>query len=146
MQTETMKRLSIVILTLALGACVSIYGLEDEEALTKAGAKRLNPEEVKAHVTGKTEEWLRGGGYYGENGELKVIWRKVFSDGSWEVAGDGTLCYDVPRWERSCHIYMEHEGEIITIVDGMNVGIRPLYEGNKLAPLGRYNSSLNWKK
>ena len=146
MHTEIMQRLSIVILTLGLGACVTVYGLADEEALAAAGAKRLTPEEVKAHVLGKTEEWERGGGYYGENGELKVIWRRVFSDGSWEVAEDGTVCYDVPRWERRCHIYMNHEGDIITVEGGMNVGIRPLHEGNKLAPLGRYNSSLNRMK
>jgi len=146
MQTKLVKRFFILILAIGVSACITVTGTPDEEALTAAGATRLNPAQVKAHVTGKTEEWDYGGGYYMEDGQLKVIWRRVFSTGSWEVADDGTLCYQVPRWEERCHFYMNHEDKIIVLEDDRNVGIRPLHDGDKLAALGRYNSSLNRQK
>lgn len=143
MQTKMAKRFLILILAIGVSACVTISGTSDEEALTLAGATRLNPEQVKAHLTGKTEEWDHGGAYYMEDGQLRVIWRKVFSDGSWEVADDGTLCYQVPRWEERCHFYMNHDDQIVVLEDGRNLGPRQLHDGDKLAALGRYNSSLN---
>lgn len=72
----------MLILAVGTAACVTVVSLTDEESLTKAGATRLNPEQVKAHVTGKTEVWDRGGAYYMEDIKLRVIWRKVFSNGS----------------------------------------------------------------
>ncbi|MCP4768286.1 MAG: DUF995 domain-containing protein [Gammaproteobacteria bacterium] len=143
MQAKKAKRLLILILAIGVSACVTVSGTSDEEALTLAGATRLDPAQVKAHVIGKTEEWDHGGAYYMENGQLRVIWRRVFSDGSWEVSGDGTLCYQVPRWDRLCHFYMNYEGSTVKLEDGRNLGPIPLHDGDKLAALGRYNSSLN---
>ena len=143
MQAKIAKRLLTLILAIGASACVTVSGTSDEEALTLAGATRLNPEQVKAHLTGKTEEWDRGGAYYMQDGQLRVIWRKVFSNGSWEVSDDGTLCYQVPRWEKRCHFYMNHEGQTVMLEDGRNLGPRLLHDGDKLAALGRYNSSLN---
>ena len=143
MLTKMAKRFLILILAIGVSACVTISGTSDEEALTLAGATRLNPEQVKAHLTGKTEEWDHGGAYYMEDGQLRVIWRKVFSNGSWEVSDDGTLCYQVPRWEKRCHFYMNYEGQTVMLEDGRNLGPRLLHDGDKLAALGRYNSSLN---
>jgi len=105
---KTVNRLLTLVLAVGVSACVTVSGLTDEEALTKAGATRLNATQVKAHVTGKSEEWSHGGAYYKEEGKLRVIWRKVYSNGSWQVSDDGTLCYQVPRWEERCHIYMAH--------------------------------------
>lgn len=143
MQTKMAQRFFILIFAIGASACVTVSGTSDEEALTLAGATRLNPAQVKAQVSGKTEEWDHGGGYYMEDGKLRVIWRKVFSNGSWEVSDDGTLCYQVPRWEKRCHFYMNYEGETVVLKDGRNLGPRPLHDGNKLAALGRFNSSLN---
>lgn len=81
-----------------------------------------------------------------EDGKLRVIWRKVCSNGSWEASEGGTLCYQAPRWKECCHIYMEHEGQVVMPEDGRNVGVRTLHESDKLAPLGRYRSSLNREK
>ncbi len=142
-KTNIAKRLLILVLAIGASACITVTGTPDEDALKRAGATRLSPDQVKAHVTGKTEEWQHGGAYYGENGELKVIWRKVFSNGSWMVSDDGTLCYQVPRWEERCHFYMKHEGKIIVLEDQVNQGIWPLHDGDRLAALGRYNSNLN---
>lgn len=146
MQKEMAKRFLILILAIGSAACVTVSGTSDEEALTRAGATRLSPDEVQAHLTGKTEQWDKGGAYYMEDGKLKVIWRKVFSNGSWDVSDDGTLCYQVPRWQERCHFYMNYNDQVVVLEDGVNVGARPLFEGDKLAPLGRYNSSLNQLK
>lgn len=143
METKIVNRFLIITLAIGLSACVTISGTPDEVALTEAGATRLDPAQVKAHLIGKTEEWDHGGAYYMEDGKLRVIWRKVFSNGTWEVATDGTLCYEIPRWERRCHFYMNFEGQTLMLEDNVNVGARHLHDGNKLAPLGRYNSSLN---
>jgi hypothetical protein len=143
MKTEMAKRFLLFILAIGTAACVTVSGTSDEEALTKAGATRLSPDAVKAHLTGKTEQWDKGGAYYMEEGKLKVVWRKVFSTGSWHVSDDGTLCYQVPRWEERCHFYMKYNDQVLVLEDGVNVGARPLHEGNKLAALRRYNSTLN---
>jgi hypothetical protein len=146
METKIVKRFLILIIVIGVSACVTVSGTPDEEALTEAGATRLSPAQVKAHVTGKTEVWSHGGAYYMEDGKLRVIWRKVYSNGSWEVSDDGTLCYQVPHWEKRCHFYMNHEDRIIVLEEDRNVGVWPLHDGNKLAALGRYNSSLNRQK
>ncbi|MCP4335458.1 MAG: DUF995 domain-containing protein [Gammaproteobacteria bacterium] len=143
MQAKIAKRFLILILAVGASSCVTVSGISDEVALTEAGATRLNPAQVKAHVTGKTEEWDRGGAYYMEDGQLKVIWRRAFSNGSWEVSEDGTLCYQVPHWEERCHFYMNYEGQTVKLEEGRNLGPVPLHDGDKLAALGRYNSSLN---
>jgi len=136
----------MLILAVNVSACVTVSGLTDEEALTKAGATRLNAAQVKDHVTDKTEEWHRGGAYYMADGKLRVKWRKVYSDGSWEVSDDGVLCYQIPRWEKRCHIYMNHEDEIIVLEEDKNIGTRDLFEGNKLPGLGSFNASQNREK
>jgi hypothetical protein len=140
------NRLLLLILTAGVSACVTVSGISDEVALTEAGATRLDAAQVKAHVIGKTEQWDRGGAYYMADGELRVVWAKVFSDGSWEVSDDGTLCYQVPRWQERCHIYMNHEDMILTLEDDRNIGTRQLLEGNKLSVLKRGNSDLNRRK
>lgn len=143
MQTKMTKRFLILILAVSASACATVSGISDEVALTEAGATRLNPAQVKAHVTGKTEEWHRGGAYYMEDGQLRVKWRKAYSNGSWEVSEDGTLCYQIPHWEKSCHFYMNYEGQTVKLEEGRNLGSIPLQEGDKLAALGKFNSSIN---
>jgi len=134
------NRLLLLILTAGVSACVTVSGISDEIALTEAGATRLDAAQVKAHVTGKTEEWLRGGAFYMADGGLRVRWRKVYSNGSWEVSDDGTLCYQVPRWEERCHFYMNYEDEILVLKEGKNTGTRAIFEGDKLSGLGSFNT------
>ena len=139
----TMKnttRLFAVTLALALSACASWNDLPNEEALAQAGAVRLNDSEVKAHVIGRTEEWIHGGAYYVDHGMLRVKWRKTYYSGSWEVSTDGKLCYQLPRWDRRCHFYMRKDGEVFMFDEGRNIGVRPMFDGDRLNSLGRYNS------
>lgn len=138
MQAQLCKSIWITIFSLVVAGCATSGGPSDEETLTAAGAVRLNGEQVKAHVTGKTEAWLHGGAYYMADGRLKVKWRKTYSSGSWEVSADGTLCYQLPKWERRCQFYMNMDGAILLLESGDNIGERKMYVGDNLAALGTY--------
>jgi hypothetical protein len=140
------RTLAALLLALAVSACATPGGISDEDLLLQAGATRLNGEQVKAHVTGKTEEWIHGGAYYLADGVIKVKWRKAYSTGSWEVSTDGILCYQLPRWERRCHFYMLEVDEVSMLEDGRNLGVRPMYHGNNLVALGRYSTDINRQK
>ena len=124
---------------IALAACATSNGISDEEALAAAGAVRLNNSEVKAHLTGKTEEWVHGGAYYQADGKIRVKWRKTISNGSWEVSVNGELCFELPHWDKQCQFYMKKDGDIYMLNAGGNTGVRPMFDGDKLALLGSYN-------
>ncbi len=140
MMKNTLNTISVIMLLAALAACTTTGGPSDEELLLEAGATRLDGDEVKARVTGKTEEWLRGGAYYREDGSIRVKWRKVYSNGSWEVSADGELCYQVPHWDRRCHFYMDRDGEILMLDEGRNMGAPKLFDGDRLSTLGSFNT------
>jgi hypothetical protein len=140
MMNKTVTTVSVTILLATLAACTTTGGPSDEEILLEAGATRLSGDEVKARVTGKTEEWLRGGAYYRDDGSIRVKWRKVYSSGSWQVTTDGELCYEVPRWDRRCHSYLNRDGQILMLEEGRNMGARPLFDGDRLSTLGSFNT------
>jgi len=140
MMKSTLNTVSATILVAALAACATTGGPSDEEILLAAGATRLSGAEVEARLTGKTEEWLRGGAFYRDDGSIRVKWRKVYSNGSWEVSSDGVLCYQVPHWDRRCHFYMDRDGEILLLDEGRNTGARRLFDGDKLSTIGSFNT------
>ena len=51
-KTNIAKRLLILVLAIGASACITVTGTPDEDALKRAGATRLSPDQVKAHVTG----------------------------------------------------------------------------------------------
>ncbi|MDH3763541.1 MAG: hypothetical protein OEU50_21405, partial [Gammaproteobacteria bacterium] len=79
-------------------------------------------------------------------GVLEVKWLKVRYKGSWEVSADGRLCYQLPKWARRCHFYMKKMGEVYLLDEGRNIGVRHIYDGNRLQNLGRYVTGLERKK
>ena len=143
MSTISRNLIFALFLGITTSACTTVGGLSDEDALAQDGAVRLNGTQVKTHVTGKTEEWVHGGGYYLADGELKAKWRKAYLKGSWEVSAEGDLCYQLPKWEKRCHIYMEKDGDIFMLDDGESHGVRRMYEGDNLASLGR-DANAGW--
>ena len=136
------RTLLILAAALAIAACETIVPCDrdcsgDERRLAEAGALRMTPAQVRAHVAEKTEGWAHGGAYYQADGSLQVIWRKVRYEGSWEIDTGGNLCYELPKWRQRCHFYMQKEDEIYLLDEGRNLGIRPTYAGNRLNDLGR---------
>lgn len=141
MSPQHTRLIPAILLILTLAACAT-GGISDEEKLLQAGAVRLDAEQVKSHVSGKTEEWRHGGGYYKEDGSLRIKWLKVYSNGTWEVAEDGTLCYEVPRWEKRCQSYLRKDDTVFTLEEGRNLGAQTLYDGDNLNAMGRFNSEV----
>ena len=115
------------------GVCVS-----DEEVLARAGAVRLTPDQVRAHVSDRTEAWIHGAAFYQPDGELRVKWRKARYKSTWELAADGTICFKLRHWPRRCHFYMIKEDEVYMLDEGKNIGVRSMYRGNRLNDVGRY--------
>lgn len=141
MPEKHVKLMLVFIVTLVTAACETMRACapncpSDEEALVQAGAVRLTPDQVKARISGKTEDWVRGGAYYHVDGVLEVKWLRVMYKATWEVSADGTLCYQLPKWERRCHFYMDKAGEIYMLDEGKNIGVRATYQGNRLRELG----------
>ena len=130
MNPHKTKLLITSILALTLTACATI-----EEKLTENGATRLDAQQVKSHIAGKTEKWSKGAGYYNPNGTLETLWEGVNSSGTYTIAADGNVCYEVETWEKECHFYMNDNGEIIMIYKGKNVGTHELQMGNQLSSL-----------
>lgn len=136
------------ILALFAYACTPVrecppYCATDEEILSQAGAVRLDTEQVRAHVSGSTEDWIHGGAFYHADGRLEVKWRKVRYRATWDVSAAGEVCYQLEKWPRRCHFYMRHEGEILMLDEGKNIGARAMYEGNRLPSLGHMQSVLD---
>ena len=134
---KPLKYLTIVIAALSMQACETYRDCwpncpTDEQILTQSGAQRLTAEQVRAHVTGKTENWVHGGAYYHPDGLIEARWLRVRYKGSWEITDDGELCYELPKWQRRCQVYMEQNGKIYVLDEGRNIGVRETYPGNKL--------------
>jgi hypothetical protein len=140
MIATTAKLISGFILVVAVSACATNSGLNDEAALAAAGAIRLNGSEVKARLIGKTEEWLRGGAYYQADGKIKVKWRKTVSNGSWQVSANGELCFELPHWKKQCHFYMKKDDDVYMLESDENDGVRKMFDGDKLNSLGSFNA------
>jgi hypothetical protein len=92
----------------------------------------LNGDQVRAHISGNTEKWQNGTGYYNPNGEMEVVWRKVYSKGTWQVSADGMVCLEIRDWKPGCHYYVNNNGAI-TLIEGVrNRGVVEIVEGKKL--------------
>jgi hypothetical protein len=121
--------LSIVMfLALGLSACAS-----KEQSMMEAGAARLNGTQATAHISGNTEKWSKGAGYYNPNGTLEVTWKGDDLSGPYTVAEDGNVCYKIPGWGKLCHFYMNENGAIVMMYKGENAGAFEIMNGNKLS-------------
>ena len=131
----------VLVVTLAISACETMNEqcistcLTDGEKLSLEDATRLSGAQVKAHVSGRTEVWFKGGGYYSPDGKLQVKWRKGWQTGSWKVSDDGELCYEIPNLGKECHSYMDNAGAITMVKGANNLGVKKMLEGNKLRGL-----------
>ena len=138
------KAAGLLALLTLLSACDSLRDCpggncpSDEEVLARAGAVRMTPDEVRARNIGYTEQWLRGGAYYREDGTMRAKWRKVYYNGTWEIEDDGRLCYQLPRWQSRCHFYMQIEGDVYLLDEGRNIGISLIFRGDQLKNVGSF--------
>ena len=130
----------ICLLTILIGltACDKIEpGLDnlkpDAKVLYDEGATRLTSEQAKQHVSGNTEAWKAGAVYYDPDGKLELFWNQTRLKGNWEIQDSGSICFDVPSWNITCHFYLDHEGSITTIRNDKIIGILKVKPGKHLA-------------
>lgn len=127
----------VLVVTLFLAACETLEKADNAflkrnpQTLLDAGATRFNAAQAKAHVSGNTEFWEEGTVYYNPDGQLKLVWRKVKSSGTWQIAEDGNVCFSVPTWKESCHYYLDLDGTITTVVKDKTHGVLKVEQGNK---------------
>ena len=130
MRAKTIKNLPVLAVFLGISACASV-----EQKMMEAGATRLDKGQAMPHVSGKTEKWTKGGGYYGSNGTLEVVWEGKRLSGPYTIADDGEVCYNVETWGKECHFYMNEGGKVVMMYEGRNVGVKELMSGNQLSGL-----------
>jgi hypothetical protein len=136
MLKKTISLVSVFLLALGLSAGEKV----PPQILSEPGVTRLNGEQARAHISGNTEKWREGTGYYNPNGEMDVIWHKVKSKGTWQVSADGTVCLQIRDWKPGCHFYVNNNGAITLITDGKdtpfvgsrNRGVNEIVKGKKL--------------
>jgi len=119
---------SLISTTLFLTACVTA-----EEKLIADGATWLDASQVKTHIVGKTEKWSKGGGYYAPNGTIETLWEGAEQSGTYTIAADGTVCYEVETWDKECHYYLNKGGKISLMYNGKYYGEYEVLVGNQLS-------------
>ena len=106
-----MSKIGLIVVTviaLELFGCASTGKIISQTSVT-----RLNGEQAKAYISGKTISWVGGGAHYNPDGNMDVeITMRVKSSGNWKVFDDGRVCYQIPDWEQYCHIYLIDNGSI----------------------------------
>ena len=141
MKIARTKVIYLLAILLGLAACDKIEpGLDqlqdtlkrDAKVLYDEGATRLTSEQAKQHVSGNTEFWKEGTVYYDPDGNLALYWHRKKIKGNWKIQDSGTICFDVPRWNTTCHYYLDHDGAITTIKNGRIAGTQKVVPGEKL--------------
>lgn len=131
-----------LVAVLALIVVVTACESTPPKILSEPGVIRLNEAQTRAHITGNTEKWIEGTGYYNPDGEMEMVWRKAKTKGTWEVSDDGNVCIKVEDWKPMCHYYVDYNGAITMIAEGesklfskgRNRGVNEIVKGKKLPP------------
>ena len=84
-----------------------------EKQLIDQGATRLSGNQVRDHLSGKTQQWDNGGAYFRADGVVYVKWAgKVYPERRWHVEDDGKACIYFPDgMKTSCSVYYDYNGE-----------------------------------
>ena len=85
--------LGTIAAAVALGGCQT-----DKAAPQQPEAKQLSQAEMVALLSGNTEKWDKGAGYYAADGTMIAVWDKKEVTGKWRVRDDGILCTDIKAW------------------------------------------------
>lgn len=121
---------AIISSTVFLAACA----MQPVEVPPASGAvSYLDQAAVTAYVTGNTEEFSKGAGYYADDGNLLIRWDNKDLTGTYVIREDGQLCMVVAEWGggEDCQQYADVDGEVMRFYEG-----RPrnsvMIEGNAL--------------
>ena len=75
---------------------------------------------VAEYVTGNTEEFSKGAGYYADDGNISIRWDGKDQAGTYVIREDGQLCMRVVEWgdAEECQQYAEVDGEVVRYYEG----------------------------
>jgi hypothetical protein len=75
---------------------------------------------VSEYVTGNTEEYSKGAGYYAEDGSILIRWDGKDLSGTYVIKDDGQLCMLVTEWGDSedCQQYANVDGKVVRYYEG----------------------------
>jgi hypothetical protein len=87
--------------------------------MKEEGAVQLSQAELIELLSGRTEIWGSGAGYFAADGTVRGDFKGESFDGTWRVTEDGNLCYSVDEWwpEEHCEWVYYSEGDAITILN-----------------------------
>ena len=109
---KTMKTLTVALLFALLAACQTT----SERLVTEEGAVPFTKAEVEAFLSGRTEKWSEGAGYYAPDGTLKGRWRGEQFAGTWTATDSGAVCYHVAEWGTTpCTDYFRKGEQVVTV-------------------------------
>jgi len=143
LESAMLRTVITPIFAFLLASGLSACEIVPPQILSEPGVTRLNGEQARARISGNTETWREGTGYYNPNGEMEVIWHKVRSRGTWQVSEDGMVCIQIRSWSKpGCHFYVNKNDAIYLITDGKdtpllgsrNRGVNEIVKGKKLPP------------
>lgn len=117
----------------ALTACSATTPDNGPSEVTAVSATALDSEAVLGHVSGKTETWSKGGGYYAPDGTLSAVWDGKSSGGSWRLTDDGMICTKLDIWapDEDCHTYTQQGEQVMLVYEG-KATFREMFDGEQL--------------
>ena len=102
----------VLVLSMSMLACATTNVLEKQ--LRSKGGQQLNAEQVKAHLSGKTQRWETGAAYFKPDGALYMKWGgKLYPERVWTVDDDGKVCIEFrDGFRTSCSTYYNYQGDV----------------------------------
>ena len=100
-------------------ASVLLVGCQStQQRIEEDGAVRLSRAQVESLLSGKTERWSKGAGYFAPDGTLEARWQGEDVTGKWHATDDGEVCYEVDAWGQTpCTSYYEHDGRLVSVYE-----------------------------
>ena len=115
-----MKNLFKLVITCAfvstLVGCASTGAKLEEQ-----GAVPLTQDELNTLLSGRTEMWTKGAGFYANDGTVDSLWDGTRSSGTWEITdAAGQVCLFVEDWgpQGECSTYYYKDQELISVYKG----------------------------
>ncbi|MCZ0951731.1 MAG: DUF995 domain-containing protein [bacterium] len=94
-------------------------------------ARPFTAAELHSYLSGYTEVWSEGAGYYAEDGTFVAVWEGEPAEGTWTTSDEGKLCWHSEAWgETPCSTYLFDGDSIIIIYEGETSPENERYEGN----------------
>lgn len=113
-RTITTNRYSPLIKLKAIGTVLALAALTSCATTPAPQIDFFDSAAARAYVSGNTEQWSKGAGYYSEDGKLFAVWEGSTHEGTWLIKDDGRTCLTLAVWGGGidCHRYFNDDGVV----------------------------------